>query len=169
MWRHWNPKGARITDIRSLKDGMSVQARRYDKRKIYSGFVKVKVEYRGTSYETQSIWIFDRDSDQNFYIGAIKRSPYPDHSDFKYYQIYKLNRFKEKTSMSNKLMALVKLNRNQRKLSKVGIYDENGNLTEDGQEVLLNLIAKEYEDKLIELAKDWKDSKKKKNCEEDDD
>jgi len=68
--------------------------------------------------------------------------------------------------MANKLLGLIRLNKNQRKLQKVGIYDENGNLTPDGQEVVLNLIAKDKEAELVELSKDWKTDKKEKSDEE---
>lgn len=68
--------------------------------------------------------------------------------------------------MPNKLMSLIKLNKNQRKLEKAGIYDENGNLTRDGQEVILNLIAKDYEEKLVDLVKDWKECKKDKSSDD---
>lgn len=71
--------------------------------------------------------------------------------------------------MANKLMALVRLNKNQRKLAKAGIYDENGNLTTDGQEVLLNLLAKDKEAELVDLVKDWKDTDKKKSKDDSDD
>lgn len=74
---------------------------------------------------------------------------------------------KEIQNMANALMALVRLNKNQRRLAKVGIYNENGNLTTDGQELLLNIIAKEYETRLIDLAKDWKAKEDKKRDDED--
>ncbi len=154
----WKPKGQLIIDIHQLKDGMSVQARRYDGQRIYDGYVHI--EFAKYEFDRDVVRILDRDSSREFYIGAID-APYI--NSFKYYKIYKLNRFQRRISMSNKLMAMVRLNKNQRKLAKVGIYDENGNLTEDGQEVLLNLICKEYETKLVELAKDWRDSKKKKD------
>jgi len=162
--RRWRPTGLQITNIDELKEGMSVQARRYDGKKIFDGYVKIK--FGKGVYEHDIYWIFNREGSKNFYIGA-KNAPHG--NDFKYYKIYKLNRFQRRTSMSNKLMAMVRLNKNQRKLAKVGVYDENGNLTEDGQEVLLNLVAKEYESKLIELAKDFKDSKKSKKCDDEDD
>ena len=160
----WKRNLSQITDINQLKEGMSVQARRYDRLKIYNGYVHVKEAK--TEWDRDIYWIFNREGSKNFYIGA-KDAQYG--NDFKYYKIYKLNRFQRRTSMSNKLMAMVRLNKNQRKLAKVGVYDENGNLTEDGQEVLLNLVAKEYESKLIELAKDFKDSKKSKKCDDEDD
>lgn len=84
------------------------------------------------------------------------------------YILFLVNLIRENRTMANKLMALVKLNKNQRKLAKAGIYDENGNLTSDGQEVVLNLIAKDKEAELVELVKDWKDDKKSSKKDEDD-
>lgn len=81
-------------------------------------------------------------------------------------KLFKPNLIKENQTMANKLMALVRLNKNQRKLAKAGVYDENGNLTPDGQEVLLNLLAKDKEAELVELVKDWKTDKKDKSDDE---
>jgi hypothetical protein len=165
-------RGQKITDICQLKDGMSVQAfhkesRRWRREPIKDGYVKIhKPDCYSYFPERYDISIIDRGGRTNRINLGTVNAPYS--NDFRYYDIYKVNRFKEKQSMANKLMALVRLNKNQRKLTKVGIYDENGNLTDDGQEVLLNLVAKEYEPKLIELVKDWKDGKKRK-CDEEDD
>lgn len=168
----FKPSGPRITDIEQLKEGMSVMARYRERGRVARQPIRfgyVEVETAKSVFDYDRIYIRSRiDPTYSFYIGAVI-APYG--NDFKYYDIYKLNRFKEKTTMANKLMALVRLNKNQRKLAKVGIYDENGNLTADGQEVLMNLVAKEYEVKLIDLVKDWKDVKKKKcdDGDEDDD
>lgn len=79
------------------------------------------------------------------------------------HKIYKLNQIKENESMANKLMSALKLNKDQRKLSKAGVYDENGNLTADGQELMLNWLAKKHEAELVVLVKDFTQDKKKKN------
>jgi hypothetical protein len=75
-----------------------------------------------------------------------------------------LNLIKD-NSLSNKLLSVLHLNKDQRKLSKAGVYDSNGNLTTDGQELVLNLLAKEYEEKLVELVEPL--LKKKKDCDDD--
>lgn len=64
--------------------------------------------------------------------------------------------------MANKLLAALKLNKTQRTLVKAGVYDSNGNLTEDGKELVLNYLAGENESKLVELTKDIVEKSKNK-------
>lgn len=66
-------------------------------------------------------------------------------------------------TMANKLLAALKLNKTQRKLVKAGVYDSNGNLTEDGKELVLNYLAGENEAKLVDLTKDLVSKSKKES------
>lgn len=65
--------------------------------------------------------------------------------------------------MANKLLSTLRLNKDQRQLAKVGVYDENGNLTEDGKELLLNHLASKHEVDLVELTKDLAKCKDKED------
>jgi hypothetical protein len=62
------------------------------------------------------------------------------------------------------LVTYLKLNTKQRTLHKAGLVDENGNLTESGTDVLLNLVLEDYTDKMVALAKEYK---KDEACKED--
>lgn len=70
------------------------------------------------------------------------------------------NKCKETTKMN--IVTYAKLNKDQRVLYKVGVIDNGGNLTQDGREILLDMLAsdKEIQAKLVVLAKDFKKEQK---------
>lgn len=162
-WFGWQPTGRRLLRLEELRNGMSVQAIGYvkiSKKKIKEG--TIQFEYEPWLDGGASVYLKDLNSDFKAHLGYLEGTGQWDkkHDSMHAHRIYVHNKLKENTTMANKLMALVKLNKNQRKLAKAGIYDENGNLTVDGQEVLLNMLAKDHEDKLVELVKDFKTDKK---------
>jgi hypothetical protein len=161
----WQPKGRRLYDLEDLRDGQRVQAiAYYNQRSIRQKIKKgvIVFEYDKWLDGGAGVYLKSLTGDFKSHLGYWNSDGSFDssHRNMQHSKIYLHNRFKENQSMANKLMALVKLNKNQRKLAKAGIYDENGNLTPDGQEVVLNLIAKDKEAELVELVKDWKTDKK---------
>ncbi len=174
----WHPTGRRLSHWPDLVDGQQVQGyciTSGNRRPFRTGWISREVE-DWNSFKTDTVYI-------NYeYRGSIckeilcKRyfdsdSGYKDESwqrrSYNTFELYSVNLIKENQTMANKLLGLIRLDKNQRKLQKVGIYDENGNLTPDGQEVVLNLIAKDKEAQLVELSKDWKTEKDKKDKSED--
>lgn len=58
------------------------------------------------------------------------------------------------------VLTFLKLSKEKKVLRKAGWVDDNGNLTDDGMEVLANVLLEQHEEKLVELAKDFiKESK----------
>lgn len=53
------------------------------------------------------------------------------------------------------VLAFLKLSKNQKILKKAGWVDENGNLTEEGFDVLGNIVLEKYEAEFVELAKEF--------------
>lgn len=53
------------------------------------------------------------------------------------------------------VLAFLKLSKNQKILKKAGWVDENGNLTEEGFDVLGNIVLEKYESEFVELAKEF--------------
>jgi len=167
LFGRWKPTGRQITDIMQLRDGQQVQAIAFYKdKRIRKKLRKAHISIKKNEYFPYAKVFLIGPHGFITILGYQPRDVKFNYMDSS--KIFAVNLIKENQSMANKLMAMVRLNKNQRKLSKAGIYDENGNLTTDGQEVLLNLIAKEYEPKLVELVKDWKEDKKKKSDEDDD-
>lgn len=164
----WKPTGRRLFHWPNLKDGQRVEG--------YFGYGSYRTNIRH-GWISRKVEDYDRSSITTIYVNfpylgrSVTRETLCSKWSFKdrwshgsgSFELYSINLIKENMTMANKLLGLIKLNKNQRKLQKIGIYDENGNLTLDGQEVLLNLIAKDYEEKIVELTKDWKsdDDKKK--------
>lgn len=60
------------------------------------------------------------------------------------------------------LLTYAKLNKDQRLLNKVGVMDTNGRLTDDGRELLLDVLAQDAptQKRLVDLAKEYKDDLK---------
>lgn len=72
---------------------------------------------------------------------------------------------KKITNQGNNTMNLLtyaKLNKDQRLLNKVGVMDTNGRLTDDGRELLLDVLAQDAptQKRLVDLAKEYKDDLK---------
>lgn len=63
------------------------------------------------------------------------------------------------------IVTFLKLDKDQRELNKAGILDDSGVLTEEGQEVLLNILiqSKEFKSIILEAAKEYNKGKKKKD------
>lgn len=53
------------------------------------------------------------------------------------------------------VLTFLKLSKNKKILRKAGWVDDNGNLTDDGMEVLANVLLETHEAKLVDLAKDF--------------
>lgn len=53
------------------------------------------------------------------------------------------------------VLTFLKLSKNKKVLRKAGWVDDNGNLTDDGMEVLGNVLLEAHEEQLVELAKDF--------------
>lgn len=53
------------------------------------------------------------------------------------------------------VLAFLKLSKNQKVLKKAGWVDENGNLTDEGFDVLGNIVLEKYEAEFVELAKEF--------------
>lgn len=72
--------------------------------------------------------------------------------------------YKEEENMSG-IVTFLKLDKDQRELNKAGILDDSGILTEEGQEVLLNILiqSKEFKSIILEAAKEYNKGKKKKD------
>lgn len=171
----WKPRGRRIHGFQALRDGQRVQGYYSESRyPIRDGRIERSVEDYG-SFKIERIYIvFTYSGTRSVRNPVAHRSTYsvgllddrkrfwgPWTREWSQFELYTTNLIWENMNMANKLMALIKLNKNQRKLQKVGIYDENGNLTEDGKEVVMNLWARDNEDKLVELTRDWKTDDKK--------
>ncbi len=160
------PRGRLVTDWMQFKDGDTVDVCRmpYDRmfsRTLRDASIRHKKVCRYGSLTMTEIWIDHKSKSYElgfFYTGDDYDGEFHKSTIEKWW-LYKFNGLIKEPSMANKLLALVKLDKSQRRLAKVGIYDENGNLTDDGQEVLLNMLAKDNESKLIDLVKDWKDDK----------
>jgi hypothetical protein len=163
----WKPTGRRLYHWPDLEDGRRVQG--------YYGSGPYREPIKDGIIERESrFYDFDQTKIERVYVrftyqGSVIRELLCRKNygrwqhGYAHFELFTVNLIKENQSMANKLLGLIKLNKNQRKLQKVGIYDENGNLTADGQEVVLNLIAKDYEARLVELSKDWKIDDKKKS------
>jgi hypothetical protein len=64
------------------------------------------------------------------------------------------------------VLTFLKLSKNKKILRKAGWVDDNGNLTDDGMEVLGNVLLETYEDQLVDLAKDFIKENKNESSEE---
>lgn len=53
------------------------------------------------------------------------------------------------------ILTFLKLSKNKKTLRKAGWVDDNGNLTDDGLEVLSNVLLEEHEVKMVQLARDY--------------
>lgn len=62
------------------------------------------------------------------------------------------------------ILTFAKLSKEQRQLNKVGLLDDEGQLTDDGTELVLNILAQqpEIQKQLVELSKKYKDEECKK-------
>lgn len=60
------------------------------------------------------------------------------------------------------IVTYAKLNKNQRTLYKVGIVDTDGHLTDEGRNVLLDMLASDAatQTKLVDIAKEYKKDQK---------
>lgn len=58
------------------------------------------------------------------------------------------------------VLTFLKLNKNKKIMRKAGWVDDNGNLTDDGAEVLMNVLLEEKEESMAELAKEFVKEKK---------
>lgn len=58
------------------------------------------------------------------------------------------------------VLTFLKLNKNKKIMRKAGWVDDNGNLTDDGAEVLMNVLLEEKEESIAELAKEFVKEKK---------
>jgi hypothetical protein len=57
--------------------------------------------------------------------------------------------------MLKNVVTYLKLNKNQRTLRKASIVDDNGNLTDTGKDVLLNLLLEDNEENLANKVREY--------------
>jgi hypothetical protein len=161
----WKPTGQRLYRLEDLRDGMSVEAIAYpriSKHKIKHGVI----QFRRNSWLNGEAVIYLKDLDDAFdaCLGYTDKTSFDlRHNNMDDHRIYVRNLIKRRPTMANKLLSTLRLNKDQRQLAKVGVYDENGNLTEDGKELLLNHLAAANEKELVELTKDLAKCKDKED------
>lgn len=167
-FRRWKPTGKRLFRLEDLKDGMSVEAITYPritKRKIKHGAIQFRYDLWLDGEAV--VYLKDLDSDFEACLGYTDRTTRSGfdvrHNNMGDHRIYVRNLIKRRPTMANKLLSTLRLNKDQRQLAKVGVYDENGNLTEDGKELLLNHLASKHEVDLVELTKDLAKCKDKED------
>lgn len=73
----------------------------------------------------------------------------------------------EKEDTMKNVVAFLRLNKDQRAMRKAGLVDDNGNLTEDGKTVLLNLLLEDKVTEMAQAARDYNKGDKDENKEKD--
>ncbi len=165
----WHPEGQYIEDWRTLQNGSWVNGyyRKWQAifpHKFRNGTIELKVKDYGEGITSVDVYLHTPNWSEHLghygtdHLGKLEIFS---RATLNKYVIYRKSKFnKGKTSMANKLLSVLRLNKNQRALAKAGVYDENGNLTDDGQELLLNLLAQKHEQELVDLTKDMEKAKK---------
>lgn len=156
------PQGAYIFPI-DLENGQYVRGTIIlggYKEKLRCGRIRLqkKVDYFNPSGPSRVEEVYLEFGENKYKLGERDIVGSVFHSSVSRIELYQLssNRCNRKgTKMTNKLLAALKLTRDHRKLHKAGVYDNNGNLTDDGSELLLNFLAKKYETDLVALTKDF--------------